>query len=304
MILIHDKSGQLCNRIWSQVHFIALAMHAGTRVLIPFFGDYAHLFENLNVEKAAIFLRTHGELYDWLWLNLFRVLRCLPKRALGWFGVHVDSRRWYAEDWPAGVLRGKRNVVFLSGWNHPKPDLSLLDYHETFRRIYRPAKPVVAKVEAFMASQRSACDLIVGVHIRRGDYRDFMNGTYFYPEDVYVSYLRQFVNDPRFRDKNVGFLLCSNEAINPDSYAGLHVFSMPEARSIEDLYALGCCDYLLGPPSSFSMWASFYNQVPLRIIQNASEPLDAVPFSPIVAMDRFLDGRIFQHVEPATPAMS
>ena len=292
MILIHDKSGQMCNRIWSQVPFVAFAMKTRTRVLVPFFGDLAHLFENLDAEPTAVFLRTHGKLYDWCWLNGFRVLRCLPKRLLQLFRVYIDSRCWYAEDWPEDVLRSRWSLVFLSGWNHPKPALSLLDYHEPLRKLYRPARAAVEKVEAF---------LIVGVHLRRGDYKDFNGGAYFYPEEVYVSYLRQFVADPRFRGKSVGFLLCSNEPVCLESYQGLRVFQLPGGRSIEDLYALSGCDYLIGPPSSFTMWASFYNQVPLRILKNPSEPLDAVPFSPIVALDRFRDGRVFEHVNQSLP---
>ena len=303
MILIHDKSGQMCNRIWSQVPYVAYAKAARTRVLIPFFGDFASLFENLDTERAAVFLRSHGKFYDWCWLNLFRVLRCLPRWLLQLLRVHVDSRRWYAEEWPEDVLRSRWSLVFLSGWNHPKPVVSLLDHHEALRKLYRPAKSAVEKVEAFLADQRKTCDLIVGVHLRRGDYKDFNGGAYFYPEEVYVSSLRQFVAVPRFQGKNVGFLLCSNEPIRLESYEGLRVFQLPAARSIEDLYALSGCDYLLGPPSSFTMWASFYNQVPLRILKDPSEPLDAVPFSPIVALDRFRDGRVFEHVKPPLPCL-
>lgn len=33
--------------------------------------------------------------------------------------------------------------------------------------------------------------------------------------------------------------------------------------TVEDLYALAECDYLIGPPSTFTVWASFYGNVPL-----------------------------------------
>jgi hypothetical protein len=32
---------------------------------------------------------------------------------------------------------------------------------------------------------------------------------------------------------------------------------------VEDMYAFAGCDYLVGPPSTFTTWASFYGQVPL-----------------------------------------
>ncbi len=40
---------------------------------------------------------------------------------------------------------------------------------------------------------------------------------------------------------------------------------------IEDMYALASCDYLIGPPSTFTMWASFYGKVPLNIIRRSDQ---------------------------------
>jgi hypothetical protein len=34
-------------------------------------------------------------------------------------------------------------------------------------------------------------------------------------------------------------------------------------QELEDMYALAGCDYIIGPPSTFSMWASFIGKVPL-----------------------------------------
>jgi len=36
--------------------------------------------------------------------------------------------------------------------------------------------------------------------------------------------------------------------------------------TIEDLYLLGYCDYIVGPNSSFSQWASFWGGVPLHVL--------------------------------------
>jgi hypothetical protein len=34
------------------------------------------------------------------------------------------------------------------------------------------------------------------------------------------------------------------------------------------MYALAQCDLILGPPSTFSQWASFYGQRPLCIVRD------------------------------------
>jgi hypothetical protein len=44
---------------------------------------------------------------------------------------------------------------------------------------------------------------------------------------------------------------------------------MSRGSAVEDLYSLARCDYLLGPPSTFSLWASFYGNVPLHQMASA-----------------------------------
>jgi hypothetical protein len=55
------------------------------------------------------------------------------------------------------------------------------------------------------------------------------------------------------------------------------------------MYALASCDYIVGPPSTFSLWASFYGQVPLCFLQKPDEPL---------ALANFVD--YFSHVAGKT----
>jgi hypothetical protein len=46
---------------------------------------------------------------------------------------------------------------------------------------------------------------------------------------------------------------------------------------IEDLYALASCDYIIGPPSTFSQWASFYGNVPRYMVNYKAEQFYGVP---------------------------
>jgi hypothetical protein len=36
----------------------------------------------------------------------------------------------------------------------------------------------------------------------------------------------------------------------------------------EDLFSLAACDYIMGPSSTFTIWASFYGDVPLFMIKD------------------------------------
>ena len=72
-------------------------------------------------------------------------------------------------------------------------------------------------------------------------------------------------------------------------------FQLPQSSNIEDLYALSLCDYILGPPSTFSMWASFYGKKPLRIVSYKDEAISLHEFKIIAAVDTFQDGTVFDH---------
>jgi hypothetical protein len=53
-------------------------------------------------------------------------------------------------------------------------------------------------------------------------------------------------------------------------FAGLNV-TFGTGDLIEDMYAFASCDYLIGAPSTFTMWASFYGKVPLNVIRSPDQ---------------------------------
>jgi hypothetical protein len=81
-----------------------------------------------------------------------------------------------------------------------------------------------------------------------------------------------------FGNRKVGFLVCSNEKHEPQKFSGLRVF-LGTGQPIEDMYGLAGCDYIMGPPSTYSMWASFYGEVPLYQFEDANRKISIEDFS-------------------------
>ena len=48
---------------------------------------------------------------------------------------------------------------------------------------------------------------------------------------------------------------------------------------VEDMYAFAACDYIVGPPSTYTGWASFYGDKGLYFIRNTA---DEIMFEKIV----------------------
>jgi hypothetical protein len=114
--------------------------------------------------------------------------------------------------------------------------------------------------------------LLLGVHIRRGDYRTWSGGQYFYDDEVYLQKLREAA--ALFPNRSLQIVLSSNEPVN----LGLYRKAFPQTRlaiglMAEDLLLLSKCDYLIGPPSTYSCWASYYGRVPLLFLRRPDQPV-------------------------------
>jgi hypothetical protein len=71
--------------------------------------------------------------------------------------------------------------------------------------------------------------------------------------------------------------MCSNQKQDPTVFSSLAHFD-PDGHLVVDMYSLAACDYIVGPPSTFSQWASFYGSVPLCIVRDAEHRLSLNDF--------------------------
>src|SRR6185312_2200095 len=118
---------------------------------------------------------------------------------------------------------------------------------------------------------------IVGVHIRKGDYSTFNEGKWFYSNSDYSTFMKNLLKLQLFKEKKIGFLLCSDEKINEADFIGFNVIKST-GHFIEDLYALSCCDFIMGPTSTYSGWASFYGKKPLLHITEKEMKFNKMDF--------------------------
>jgi hypothetical protein len=170
----------------------------------------------------------------------------------------------------------KNKIILVDGWKFV--DSAAVQKHaETIRKIFKPNYKYLNNVERFKKTCYSNYDIVIGVHIRRTDYATFNDGKWFYTNIEYSSFMRQIILLPSFRNKKVGFLLCSDEVIDPKDFEDLPTINSDQ-NFIEDLYSLAFCDLIIGPPSTFSSWASFYGKKQLLHITDKKMPLSEAAF--------------------------
>lgn len=165
-------------------------------------------------------------------------------------------------------LRDPKQVLIVRGQEFRA--YGSLDRHaDAVRDLFRPTAEVSSSVDRAVEPAREACDVVVAVHIRRRDYRTFHGGRYFFEIAQYAKLMRACA--AQFPCKKVGFMVCSTDEIPADSFEGLSVWRGP-GSALGDLYAMAACDRVMGPPSSFNQWASFYGGAPLHWIESPDEP--------------------------------
>jgi len=261
MKIVYSPGGQLCNKMWSFVHFVAQAFKQNEKVYFLNFGEYMHLFPNLREYKNIRFIKINNKYIHLLILNFCRLIKKISNSV-------------------------------IDGWQYRSDPKLLNEFFDKIQNLFSPHLYVKQKCEKLITELKNKGVVVVGIHIRRGDYAQFMNGVYYFENDIYIHYMKQI---QKAIAKEVCFFISSAEQITFDDM-DITYFQIPQANSIEDLYALSLCDYILGPPSTFSMWASFYGKTPLKIVAHKNESIHLTDFKIITAIDTFQDGTVFSHV--------
>lgn len=274
MVILYSQQGQLANRLWQAAYFISNAIENDYTLIHLGFADYLIYFdENCNPElrklggKCRIIDFKTTSLRDRIIIKYANTSRKLLRTR----NVHlpkvveikIDIRKYEisTEDFKR---KAKEDIVLADGFLFT--DISSLEKHsDAIRRIFKPNNIFLKNVENLVNKYFRKYDVVVGVHIRRGDYATYKEGRFFFSDQDYISFIKQTAL--LFKNKNVAFFLCSDAEITIKDIEGVNLI-FPTNHLIEDLYTLAECNFIIGPPSTYSWWASFYGKVPLFHIEN------------------------------------
>lgn len=281
MLVISDKSGQLGNRLLQFANFIAFAIENRLTVLNPAFDDYGEFFESTAKDFLCRYptlpLAIRGN--KWLRRKYYDYNRYLVET--GRFNT-INIKR----DQPFNFTKSnvseqlKPGINFFQGWLYcdgwfVSETGNLHKHSAAIRTYFKPLKIHQTNVSKLISSIRSQTDILVGIHIRQGDYQRHRGGRYFYQLEQYIKVMESARS--LFPNKKVTFLICSNAKQEEQQLENFsYVFG--NNHIIEDMYSLAECDYIIGPPSSYSMWASFYGERPLYMIRDVNKALEIKDF--------------------------
>ncbi len=264
MIFARDKS-QMCNNLLQYAHVYAWGREHGRKVISMRFSY-----------KYQYFHICHTPLTGFAWYLLAKYLAALKLLPTASF-KHSDCDREALE---RKMLRHRHIVV--SGWNVRYYDLFLKyrsDICGLFRIDPQYTEPVREKMKSLSHQtsdiRHQTSKILLGVHIRRGDYAQWADGRYFYDDETYAHHINRFAE--LHPDKEVHVFLSTNDSsVTAKSFQQL----CPQVKmhhlqgsAPEDLFMLSECDYLIGPPSTFSLVAAMYRDIPLYRMDSADASL-------------------------------
>lgn len=169
-----------------------------------------------------------------------------------------------------------RHVLTLASSWHYRDEKALARCEDEIRNFFRPVN--VDNVRQVLVELKHDGKALIGVHIRRRDYKVFLNGRYYYEDAVYRREMERVLRFVNKEGQKVVFIVFSDEEINESHFEGLPCF-FAHGTAVEDQWLMSQCDYLMGPPSTFSAWASFMGKVPIAKIWNEEYQLNLEDFA-------------------------
>lgn len=262
------ENAQLGNRLIIYAHLLAAAHECGWKLINPTFEPYADHFVGTQS-------RPHGR-------SLFAVRAlwqlgklCAPlsggwlarARARGSLKIDLETTL------PTAVKQGTRYLL-LQGYDIRCPTW-VTRQADALRAFFMPVETFREPAESCLTQLRKPDRIIVGIHIRHGDYAEHLGGRFFYTFAQYAHIMAEIQG--KFAPQTVAFLISTHVPIPAGTFTGFTWKSAP-GTPVADLHALSLCDFIAGPPSSFSAWAAFHGRSRLLHIIHPAAPIEMADF--------------------------
>ena len=278
MLIAAQGYGRLCNRLTFFSHLMALSLQYDLKVVNPAFSPYRHSFPGLHTEELAsdgIRIRVGTE---WRWS--VPAVKALSRWrssdvTLGAVELRFSANRSGGPIVDDDFLEAVKNgiVVLATGWNLTAFDAVAMNAPR-IRRAFAPHPGVLSRVGSWLAERNVADSTWVGLHVRRRDYREWESGRFYWSDRQYLELVDRVLDFGDFR-----IALVTDEPDSIGSSLWRHpAVSISDLSDIEDLTLLAQCDLILGPPSTYSTWASFFGGTPLLHPQSIEQEFDLQDF--------------------------
>ncbi|MCL2073641.1 MAG: hypothetical protein FWH18_06960 [Marinilabiliaceae bacterium] len=277
-LILLRPNGQHSNRLIQNLHFEAFCKEYGIEYLNPTFKDSDFYISPCSTKTNFFiqFLQINflGKLFhrSRIVRKIFSVAWLISKIKLI---KYIDFDRFKIKNFKESekmLLKAfeKNKTVYVSGFYFRVPEL-IEKFRDEFSTRYA-LKPLYYENNDFykkVIELKKSENILIGVHIRRGDYKKWLKGKFYFEDNVYEKYIEIFKQKLSEKGKKIiVFILFSNEKTGFTENKNLLISN--ELWYI-DQFIMSLCDILIGPHSSFSMWANYLGKNCLFFIRGFNE---------------------------------
>lgn len=262
MKIIH-ATGQMCNQFWIISNYLADSIEMNSK--------FAVWLPDFNLQQ-----------YEKLYNSTYVKFPLYPKAFVNFFGFIKYSKfinklfnNQYLLYFLKFIINITPNMEFIVSDVTCKKSLYRRKHLNLILDIISPNQNFIDEVKKHFNLKKQN-EIVIGIHIRHGDYVNFQNGKYFYSFEQYNQLMNKIVHC--FSDKNVKFFIASNTKVDEKVFINHQVIKIKKSNSLSDLIGLSTCDYICGPPSTFSAWASLYKNIPLYFIEDINTEININSF--------------------------
>lgn len=289
IIILQHNGGRFANQLWLFANVYTYCLEKGYECRNYSFFEYAKFF-NISLgnhffdafARFYAFFEPSGESFS---RRLYRFLmRRLYALFVRWVQlIHAPSvvcvkeeTKYLLPPLPSDQRfvqfdsSSTEETLYLHGWLFRNPD-GVKKFHKDVVEWMRPKLVYSDYVLDTMRLLRLKFERVIGVHIRRGDYRTYMNGSLFLSDEDVLSCMRQFIVAERISLEKTVFVIFSDEKINTSSFSGVPVFIPKNHNEVEDLLLLSMSDVVLGSQSTFGFFAAYYGGISFHTLTASKE---------------------------------
>ena len=244
IVILVDKYGNHCNRLFQSLHFHARCI------------EDKSIFFNISLIGNLRFDNKLFICFDYI-KNI--LLKSINKILRIFFRKKIISFQIFK----------KFNFKIVGGWEFRVEDLTN-KYYVDLKEIYKFKIKVSKNLDKLFkkfANLKNEGRYLVAIHIRRSDYKIWKNGIYYFDDIAYNKIIENIREELKNKNLSPFFIGVSDEKISEI----INLDFKSNFSWIEDQMILNKCDLIVGPPSTFTMWASYISETPLiQISKNGS----------------------------------
>ena len=181
MIILANRFGNHSNRLFQNIHFEAFCKEYGIEYINPSFSDmhkyYKYSCKLTKGLKGVVYLNN----------IFFKIVKNILKKVniIGGNIVSFDDADIQSNNVAQLLPTGKLHDIYVGGWNFRVLELTE-KYQDYFIEKYTLKSKFIKSNELLDKMKQLKADgqLVIGIHIRRGDYIGWENGKYYFGDDV------------------------------------------------------------------------------------------------------------------------